>query len=211
MLYSSLIVAASALAGFASAQTSNSSAPDTIIPCCSVPANQVPQNQREGWCSAQRNTCVELCGGRGEIANNGNDCQATDLDYTCKCANGTDISDSMSSYQQTVPGQMCLFWFDACINATGSDAEAQFNCIQARDTKCGNDTIDASGSGSDSSSSASASTSSGPSATGSGAGSASSPTGSDAAEPSKAAAASFSTYGTPALAGGLLALFGLAL
>jgi hypothetical protein len=115
----------------------------------------------------------------------------------------------MSSYQQTVPGQMCLFWFDSCINATGSDAEAQFNCIQARDTKCGNDTIDASGSGSDSSSSASASTSSG--ATGSGAGSASSPTGSDAAEPSKAAAASFSTYGTPALAGGLLALFGLAL
>jgi hypothetical protein len=117
----------------------------------------------------------------------------------------------MSSYQQTVPGQMCLFWFDACINATGSDAEAQFNCIQTRDTKCGNDTIDASGSGSDSSSSASATTSGGPSATGSGAGSTSSSTTSDAAEPSKAAAASFSTYGTPALAGGLLALFGLAL
>jgi hypothetical protein len=77
MLYSSLIVAASALAGFASAQ--NSSLPETIIPCCSVPANQVPQNQREGWCSAQRNTCVELCGGRGEIANNGNDCQAVSL------------------------------------------------------------------------------------------------------------------------------------
>jgi hypothetical protein len=74
MLYSSLIVAASALAGFASAQ--NSSLPETIIPCCSVPASQVPQNQREGWCAAQRNTCVELCGGRGEIANNGNDCQA---------------------------------------------------------------------------------------------------------------------------------------
>jgi hypothetical protein len=119
----------------------------------------------------------------------------------------------MSSYQQTVPGQMCLFWFDSCIAATGEDAEAQFNCIKTRDARCGNDTIDASGSDSTSSSASPSGTDS-PSGT-SGSGSEASPTSSGSssspAASSQAAAASFSTYGTPVLAGGLLALFGLAL
>jgi hypothetical protein len=77
MLYSSLIVAASALAGFASAQ--NSSLPATIIPCCEVPVNNVPEDTRDEWCNAQRNTCVSLCGGQGEIAARGNDCKAVSL------------------------------------------------------------------------------------------------------------------------------------
>lgn len=116
----------------------------------------------------------------------------------------------MSNYQQTVPAQMCLFWYDSCIAATGTDAEAQFNCIQTRDARCGNDTVE--GTVSDSTSSASPSGTNSPSGT-SGSGSEASPTSSDSSAPanSQAAAASFATYGTPALAGGLLALFGLAL
>lgn len=128
-----------------------------------------------------------------------------DLTFTCKCSNGTDASSVMSDYQQSVPGQMCRFWFDSCINATGSDASAQFQCIQARDTQCGNLTIG----DSDDDSSASASPSSAPSRT---SGSSSSPTASGATQSSTgAAAANVAIYGTPALVGGLFALFGFAL
>jgi hypothetical protein len=114
----------------------------------------------------------------------------------------------MSTYQQTVPGQMCLFWFDSCINATGSDATAQFNCIQARDTRCGNQTIEKSSSNSASSSASGTSRPTGTSGSGS---SSASATGTGAPANSQAAAAIMSTFGAPALAGGLLALFGLAL
>ncbi|KAH7391918.1 hypothetical protein BKA66DRAFT_510485 [Pyrenochaeta sp. MPI-SDFR-AT-0127] len=204
MLYSTLIIAASAFASFASAQNSTQNTP---IPCCTVPVTSVPEDSRDEWCNANENTCVELCGGQGRIASNGNECESSDLKFSCKCSNGTDLSSAMSNYQQSVPGLMCRFWYDACINATGTDASAQFRCIQARDTQCGNLTTD----GGESSS---------PSASGSGSGSASrtsgassSPTSSSggAAQTSTGAAANLALYGTPALAGGLLALFGFAL
>ncbi|CAO2648800.1 Nn.00g097490.m01.CDS01 [Neocucurbitaria sp. VM-36] len=201
MLYSTLIVAASAFAGFASAQNSTANTP---IACCTVPVTTVPESQRNEWCTANENTCVDLCGGQGEIASNGNECESDDLSFTCKCSNGTDISSNLADYQQSVPGLMCRYWFDACINATGTDASLQFQCIQARDTQCGNQTID----DDDSSSTASASASSTASRT---SGSSASSTASDAASSSTAAAATLALYGTPALAGGLLALFGLAL
>ncbi|KAF1845628.1 uncharacterized protein K460DRAFT_377001 [Cucurbitaria berberidis CBS 394.84] len=207
MLYSTLIVAASAFAGFASAQNSTA---NTAIPCCTVPVTTVPESQRSDWCTANGNTCVDLCGGQGSIASNGNQCESSDLKFTCKCSNGTDITSNLARYQQSVPGLMCRYWFDSCINATGTDASAQFRCIQARDTQCGNQTAKDSGS--------SASSSSSPTGSGSGSasrtsgGSSSSPTSSGATTSSSAAAAAnLAFYGTPALAGGLLALFGLAL
>lgn len=73
MLYSSFIFAA-ALAGFAAAAQN-----DTVIACCSVPVDDVPLSTRQSWCNAQENTCVELCGGQGDIASNGNDCTAVSL------------------------------------------------------------------------------------------------------------------------------------
>jgi hypothetical protein len=36
---------------------------------------------------------------------------------------------------------MCRFWFDSCINATGSNLAAQFECTRARDEQCGNLTV----------------------------------------------------------------------
>jgi hypothetical protein len=75
MLYSSVIVAA-AFAGFAAAQNS------TVIPCCTVPLTQVPQDTRQSWCDAQENTCVDLCGGQGDIASNGNTCDAVSSPHT---------------------------------------------------------------------------------------------------------------------------------
>jgi hypothetical protein len=44
----------------------------------------------------------------------------------------------MEPYSQSVPGQMCLYWYDACINASGVDAAAQFQCTSDRDSQCGN-------------------------------------------------------------------------
>lgn len=71
MRYSSVIVAVSAFAGFAIAQN------NTVIPCCSVPVNNVPESTRDSWCAAQENTCIDLCGGDpSDIGSNGNTCDS---------------------------------------------------------------------------------------------------------------------------------------
>ena len=139
--------------------------------------------------------------------------QAT-LDYTCECSNGTTIGDSvMTDYQQTVPAQMCYYWYDACINATinpstgEGNAAQQFQCTQARDSQCGNITIDESSTGSPSSSASGSASATGASATGTGA----SATGSASPAASAGAAIANFALGTPAMAAGLLAVFGLAL
>ena len=121
----------------------------------------------------------------------------------------------MPSYEQSVPGLMCRSWFDQCIVASGEDAAQQYSCTQARDTECGNLTIqDATNAGNGVAASGSGSASSGsPSATSSG----SSPSGTESAAASASSAAPASgaahlvMYGSSALVGGLLAVFGLAL
>ncbi|RAR05994.1 acetyl-CoA synthetase-like protein [Stemphylium lycopersici] len=212
MRYSTAIIAASAFAGLVCAQNSTDSY-DTPIPCCSVSADQVPEDTKQTWCNANQNTCVELCGGRGQLGSNGNVCDADTLEFSCTCRNGTDISDSLSAYTQSVPGQMCNnFWFDSCINATGQDAQLQRNCEAARDAECG--TLSTDGASDDTSSASSSPTSGSPSATSG----SSSPDSTDTAEtsaasptPTEGAAANLAAYGSATLAGGLFALFGLAL
>lgn len=71
MLYSTIIVAASAFAGFAAAQNAS-----TPIACCTLPATQIDSSDRDAMCNANQNTCVELCGGLGDIASNGNQCDS---------------------------------------------------------------------------------------------------------------------------------------
>ena len=120
----------------------------------------------------------------------------------------------MQTYQQTVPSQMCYFWYDACVNATigpngEGNAAQQFQCAEARDSQCGTTTIDESDDSSSASSSASGSATR--TASGSATDSQASATGSSSAAASSGAAAANFALGTPALAGGLLAIFGLAL
>jgi hypothetical protein len=115
----------------------------------------------------------------------------------------------MALYQQSVPGQMCRFWFDQCINATNENLEFQVECQNQRDTRCGNLTT-ADGEDDEEEPTASGS----PSAT---------PTGGDSEEPEATGAPSATpsgaanalgvarNYGTPLLAGAIAALFGLAL
>ncbi|CBX90202.1 hypothetical protein IAQ61_001699 [Plenodomus lingam] len=209
MLYSTIMVAASAFVGFAAAQNNS----NTPIPCCSLPATQIPEEERATMCNANENTCVELCGGLGNIASNGNECDDDTLETSCRCANGTDITANLADYQQSVAGLMCQnFWFDACISASGSDATAQRSCVSTREAECGNRTTDGASSGG---SNGGGSSSASPSATQSSNGGATpSPSGSGGAAATTTAAggaANLAVYGTPALAGGLLALFGFIL
>jgi hypothetical protein len=99
---------------------------------------------------------------------------------------------------------MCRFWYDTCVTAAGNKRDQLFECERARDARCGKLAIDDSGA----TSSSSASASSSPTAKSSGS---STPTGSSAPAASTGAAANFAQYGAPVLAGGLLAVFGIAL
>lgn len=128
------------------------------------------------------------------------------LEFKCECRNGT--TPDMSQYEQSVPGQMCRFWFDQCINATNQNLEFQVSCQNERNAKCGNLTVE---DGTSSSSAASAGpTASGTRGTGGGA-SATAAAPSSASSGAATAIAMAREYGTPVLAGGMLAIFGLAL
>lgn len=74
MLFTSLLVAASALSSFVAAQNTSSKLPPTIQDCCKVDANLVPDDKKKAWCQAQRNTCPEICGGVNQLAAEGQDC-----------------------------------------------------------------------------------------------------------------------------------------
>lgn len=78
MLYTSLLAATAAFSGLVSAQngTSNLNLPSTIGPCCNVDANGIPTDLKQEWCQASTNTCPEICGGQGQIASGGNECDA---------------------------------------------------------------------------------------------------------------------------------------
>ncbi|KAF2876555.1 hypothetical protein BDV95DRAFT_561044 [Massariosphaeria phaeospora] len=204
MLYASLLVAAAALSGLVSAQQNNTS---PIGPCCNVDAGTVPPAQKTGWCDAQRNTCPEICGGRGQIAQGGNTCTEQDLSFKCECRNGT--KPDMKNYEQSVPGQMCRFWFDRCIEASGQDVDTQFTCITQKQQNCGNLTS----AGTTPTSSGASSSTPTPSGSGGG-GEQASQTGAAPSGQSSGAASALALareYGTPALAGGIIALLGFAL
>lgn len=205
MLYSAFVAAA--LAGLAAAQNATSNLPTNFPECCTPPTapNSTVSQQ---WCNANTNTCVQVCGDQSKIAPNGNSCDPKTLDFTCKCKDGT--SPNMTQYQQSVPALECREWYRQCVIAAGDgfqSAEWKRTCEDNLNNKCGNETIQAS----DSSSASGSASSSLPSRTSSGS---SSPTNSEspAATSSSAAAVALAReFGLPVLAGGLVALFGIAL
>jgi hypothetical protein len=75
MLYSSLLLAASALTGLVAAQQNYT----TYTECCTIDPNSVDSKLRQDWCRAQLNTCPELCGGIGKLASGGNLCDPVSL------------------------------------------------------------------------------------------------------------------------------------
>ena len=60
MIYSTLLLAASAFAGVVSAQSFT----DTGNNSYTVDPNSVDSDTRTSWCRAQTNSCPEICGGQ---------------------------------------------------------------------------------------------------------------------------------------------------
>ncbi|CAI6341650.1 unnamed protein product [Periconia digitata] len=210
MQYSTLLLAAAATFGFVAAQNSSLPLPSGIQPCCNVNVGLVDEDLRSEWCRASQNTCPEICGGQGNIASGGNNCDTKTLEHTCECRNGT--KPDLALYQQTVEGQMCRFWHGQCIDATNEDASLQFSCDTIRDNTCGNMTTKPESASTTSSSAITSRTSS---AGGNGGGSEPTGTGGSAASTNSPAAApaldAARNYGTPLFMGAVAAVFGLAL
>ncbi|KAK3718884.1 hypothetical protein LTR37_004800 [Vermiconidia calcicola] len=129
------------------------------------------------------------------------------LTYECVCTDGS--HPNISSYSATLPSYICEEYISQCVERAGDDLGLLTDC---RSITCGTrnaSSVAASNgggsSGSASSASASASATSG--STGTGSGSAASATSEGAAIALSVA----KSYGTGILAGGLLAVFGLAL
>jgi hypothetical protein len=78
MLYSALLVATTAFAGFAAAQNSTGSLPDGFPQCC-TPQTAPNMTTKQEWCNANTNTCVEICGTDADVATQGNVCSAVSV------------------------------------------------------------------------------------------------------------------------------------
>ncbi|KAF4555259.1 Hypothetical protein D9617_2g052120 [Elsinoe fawcettii] len=193
MLYTSLLIAASALATSVSAQIQ-------------INPGSVPQAERNGWCEAQRNTCPQICQ-NGTTQNN---CDPNLLTYNCVCSSGA--TPNISDYQTTLPFFVCQTSIAQCVAAT-NDAAAQGRC---RDVTCGQ--RNASSLAATTSSAAPSSTSASQTSSSAASGSSGSPSGSSTSSASPAASSGAAMaltvareWGTPALLAGMLAMFGLAM
>ncbi|PNS17687.1 hypothetical protein CAC42_3082 [Sphaceloma murrayae] len=188
MLYTTLLLAASAL---------------TVSAQIQINPGSVPADERASWCTAQRNTCPQICNGTGTTQNS---CDSNTLQYSCVCSSGA--LPNISDYQQTLPFFVCQTSIAQCITAN-TDAAAQSRC---RDVTCGsrNATAQSATTSSAAPSSTSASATSSGSSSASASGSA---TGSATPAASSGAAMALTVardYGTPALLTGMLAIFGFA-
>ncbi|KAK0859942.1 hypothetical protein LTS02_008809 [Friedmanniomyces endolithicus] len=220
MFYSTLLIAATALNGFVSAQNYTTSGPINIT------ASSVPYDTRLAWCRAQQNSCPMLCGGQASP----NSCDSNSLAYTCTCSNGN--QPNISNYDQTIPSFVCAQWKIDCVAAHPNDLTGQTGCLSlvcgSQNASSGSTTqssSSASGSGTASSTASSTggaaagASSAAASSTGGAAASSSGGSGSSTASSTAAAASSSKSaamgvamnYGTGILATAMLAFFGLAL
>ncbi|KAL1954047.1 hypothetical protein VTO42DRAFT_1825 [Malbranchea cinnamomea] len=94
----------------------------------------VSQDEKNAWCTAQTNTCPEICGGATKV----NRCDPGALTYDCVCSNGT--TPDVSPYINTLPFFICNANFGQCIDRHPNDAEGQKECKEAQ-KQCG--TLDA--------------------------------------------------------------------
>ncbi|KAJ5458239.1 hypothetical protein N7475_009627 [Penicillium sp. IBT 31633x] len=89
----------------------------------------VDSAERSSWCSAQRNTCPDICQKGTKL----NSCDPTTLKFTCLCSD--DSTPDVSPYKQTVPFYVCEAAYGQCINSHPNDAEGQRACKKNAD--CG--------------------------------------------------------------------------
>jgi hypothetical protein len=132
------------------------------------------------------------------------------LTYNCTCSGTT--QPNISDFQQTLPGQVCRIWTLNCLDSHPDDANGKAGC---NSVICGNRTVPVKGAVTTTSSGAG--TTSAPAGTSSGAGAAAATTVTSTTSTHSGAAAAATAlafakqYSTPLMAGGMAALFGLAL
>ncbi|KAJ5178081.1 uncharacterized protein N7500_000780 [Penicillium coprophilum] len=85
----------------------------------------VESGERSSWCSAQRNTCPDICQKGTKL----NSCDASTLKFTCVCSDGS-VPD-VTPYQQTVPFYVCQATYGQCVVSHPDDAEGQRACKKA--------------------------------------------------------------------------------
>lgn len=87
---------------------------------------------RSDWCTAQSNTCDQLCDQSSET----NRCSIDDLSYNCTCSSNNSAP-GLEYYTGTMPTFICKELFSECIETNAGDADAQDACKENIDAHCG--------------------------------------------------------------------------
>ncbi|KGO61709.1 hypothetical protein PEX2_016140 [Penicillium expansum] len=85
----------------------------------------VSSSQLSDYCSAQRNTCPEICQQGTKL----NSCDPSTLKFSCVCSDGS--TPDVTPYAQTVPFFVCQDTYIQCVNSHPNDAEGQRACKKA--------------------------------------------------------------------------------
>ncbi|KIW20120.1 hypothetical protein PV08_00695 [Exophiala spinifera] len=94
-----------------------------------IDPNSVPLSTRQTWCNSQRAQCPLICVDQTNSAGtNSNDCDPTDLAYSCICANG--LSPNASEYSLTMPYYICTQYNTDCQANCGNDNTCAAACVQ---------------------------------------------------------------------------------
>ncbi|KAJ2979488.1 hypothetical protein NQ176_g3225 [Zarea fungicola] len=127
-MFAKTILLVFAAAGAATAQVQNytSSLDMTIDP------NQVSAQDRAQWCSAETNSCSELCSN----TDTKNECSSTTLTYSCICGSNSSAP-GLQYYAQTMPTFICLKLFDLCNAQNVGNARNQEACKTNIMSLCG--------------------------------------------------------------------------
>ncbi|KAH9896199.1 hypothetical protein F4778DRAFT_258705 [Xylariomycetidae sp. FL2044] len=96
-----------------------------------VDPDTVDLTTRSSWCTTELSTCNTLC---GQIIIDGNSCDASTLEYQCKCANGGEPD--MTQFKQTIPYFMCEQSYSNCVASASGDAAAQTQCEEDIGSQC---------------------------------------------------------------------------
>ncbi|KAJ9638457.1 hypothetical protein H2204_004227 [Knufia peltigerae] len=99
-----------------------------------IDPNSVPLSTRQAWCNSQIAQCPLICVDQTNSAGtNANNCDPTNLGYSCICSNG--LSPNASEYSQTLPYYICTQYNTDCQANCGNDNTCAAACIQ--DHPCG--------------------------------------------------------------------------
>ncbi|CAG7946895.1 unnamed protein product [Penicillium nalgiovense] len=85
----------------------------------------VDSSELSVWCSAQRNTCPDICQKGTKL----NSCDPNTLKFDCVCSDGSTAD--VVPYQQTVPFFVCHATYGQCIKSHPDDIEGQRACKEA--------------------------------------------------------------------------------